>query len=349
MRQARLKAPEGTEMAFYHCVSRVVNRDFVFGEAEREQFVRLMRVYERFCGVRVVTYCVMSNHFHLLVGVPKKPEVMPANAELIQRVRASLGDLEARRLAEELAQAARTRSPGWEEEIRGRYLRRMWDISLFMKTLKQRFSQWFNRVHRRRGTLWEDRFRSVLVESAGPVLRTMAAYIDLNPVRAGLVEDPADYRWSGYGAAMGGDGEALEGLRELERLMSAGQEVRVVERALVLTKGRQVLARYRVLLAGWGEVRGRAGDGGPLRRGWERQMARRIVAQGGRLPTSVYLRCRVRYLTEGAVIGSRGYVNEVFEALRERFGARRRTGARLMRGMEEKLYALRDVKRGAVG
>lgn len=43
--------------------------------------------------------------------------------------------------------------------------------------------------------MWEDRFRSVLVEGRGHALRTMAAYIDLNPVRAGLCEDPKDYRW----------------------------------------------------------------------------------------------------------------------------------------------------------
>jgi putative transposase len=205
-----------------------------------------------------VTYCVLANHFHSLVGVPRRPAVPPINTERVQRVRDSLGDLEATRLEQDLALADRTRSPGWEAEIRERYLRRTWDISLFMKTLKQRFSQWFNKVHRRRGTLWEGRFRSVLVESVGSVLRTMAAYIDLNPVRAGL------------------------------------------------------------------------------------------MAEGGRLPANVYLRCRVRYLTEGAVVGSRGYVNGVFEAVRERFGVRRRSGARLMRGLEEKLYALRDVKRGAV-
>ncbi len=60
----------------------------------------------------------------------------------------------------------------------------MWDISAFMKTLKQRFSQWFNGRHKCRGTLWEDRFRSALVEGKGNALRAMAAYIDLNPVRA---------------------------------------------------------------------------------------------------------------------------------------------------------------------
>ena len=75
MRQRRLKAPDVavSDTAYYHCVSRVVNRDFVFGPAEKQAFVRFMRMYERFCGLRVVAYCMMSNHFHLLVGVPKRP------------------------------------------------------------------------------------------------------------------------------------------------------------------------------------------------------------------------------------------------------------------------------------
>ena len=57
-----------------------------------------------------------------------------------------------------------------------------------MKLLKQRFTQWFNRQRGRKGTLWEERFKSVLVEGTGEVLATMAAYIDLNPVRAGIVK-----------------------------------------------------------------------------------------------------------------------------------------------------------------
>jgi putative transposase len=60
--------------------------------------------------------------------------------------------------------------------------------------------------------LWEDRFKSVIVES-GVAARTIAAYIDLNPVRAGMATDPADYRWSSYGEAVGGgtEGQWQEG------------------------------------------------------------------------------------------------------------------------------------------
>ena len=73
-----------------------------------------------------------------------------------------------------------------------------------MKLVKQRFSVWYNRSHQRYGTLWAERFKSVLVEAKSGVMRTMAAYIDLNPVRAGLVNDPKDYRFCGYAEAVAG-------------------------------------------------------------------------------------------------------------------------------------------------
>jgi REP element-mobilizing transposase RayT len=354
MRQRRLKAPANSyaDTAYYHCVSRVVNREFVFGDAEKEQFVRFMRMYERLCGVRVVTYCVMSNHFHVLVGVPKKPEVMPSNSELVKTVRATLGDLEALRLEWSLGEAAKIISTAWEAEIRERYLRRMWDISMFMKTLKQRFTQWFNKTHKRKGTIWEERFRSVLVQSAGEPLRAMAAYIDLNPIRASMVEDPAEYRWSGYGAAMGGDVLALEGLRELERVEDAGVDAEVVSkrqkerRRMTKAERHQVtLEKHRALLYGRGEERGVGKDGRALKKGFTREQASKVVAKGGRLPASTYLRCRVRYFNDGAVIGSRGFVNEVFANTRHRFGTKRKTGARLMAGLakDEKLYSMRQL------
>ena len=359
MRQRRLKAPANSyaDTAYYHCVSRVVNREFVFGDAEKEQFVSFMRLYERFCGVRVMTYCVMSNHFHVLVGVPKKPEVLPSNAELVKTVRKTLGDVEALRLEWSLDEAAKIKSAAWEAEIRDRYLRRMWDISLFMKTLKQRFTQWFNKTYKRKGTIWEERFRSVLVQSAGEPLRAMAAYIDLNPIRAEMVEDPADYRWSGFGAAMGGDVLALDGLSELERVEDAGVEAEVVaqrqKERRCMTKAERnqaTLEKHRALLYGRGEERGVGKAGRALKKGFTREQARKVVAKGGRVPASTYLRCRVRYFTDGAVVGSRGFVNEVFEADRSRFGPKRKTGARLMGGLTrgQKLYSMRQLVVDAV-
>ena len=66
---------------------------------------------------------------------------------------------------------------------------RMGDVSEFMKELKQRFSKWFNKERNRFGTLWAERFKSVLVEDQPGAVQVVAAYVDLNPVRAGLVTD----------------------------------------------------------------------------------------------------------------------------------------------------------------
>ena len=81
-------------------------------------------------------------------------------------------------------------------------LARMGDVSVFMRELKQRFTIWYNHQKGNRGTLWMERFKSLVVELSLQAMATVAAYIDLNAVRAEQVEDPADYRYCSYAAAM---------------------------------------------------------------------------------------------------------------------------------------------------
>jgi REP element-mobilizing transposase RayT len=71
-----------TKPVIFHCISRVVDRKFRFLDEEREAFRMLMRMMENFSGCRVLSYCVMSNHFHLLVEVPPLPEGGLTDAEL---------------------------------------------------------------------------------------------------------------------------------------------------------------------------------------------------------------------------------------------------------------------------
>jgi len=80
------------------------------------------------------------------------------------------------------------------EKMRGVLKARMNDVSEFNKTLKQRFATWYNRTHTRFGPLWSDRFKSVLVESDSYAIETVAEYIDLNPVRAGVEKESAEMR-----------------------------------------------------------------------------------------------------------------------------------------------------------
>ena len=169
MRQARLKASADQPVGYYHCISRAVERQPHFDDQDKEQFVDLMRIYERFCGVRVLTYCMLSNHFHILVEVPQKPAVLPSDQELLSKLKRLYGQGHMKEVQERLQSLPEAEA----QALRESYYGRMWDVSLFMKTLKQRFSQWYNHKYRRKGTLWEERFKSVLVDSAGKALATI--------------------------------------------------------------------------------------------------------------------------------------------------------------------------------
>ena len=239
----------GTKPEIFHCVSRVVDKQFHFLDKEREAFRMFMRMEENFSGCRVLSYCVMSNHFHILLEVVPMPEGGLSDAELLKRLAVYYGEDFVKSIEDELL-AARTEggmeggNPERVAEIHTRFTYRMHSLSEFMKTLLQRFTRWFNRIHKRTGTLWEERFKSVIVES-GTAARTIAAYIDLNPVRAGMVEEPADYRWSSYGEAVGG-GRKGNGKKAREGLVRAVYSDRDV--GFDAGQWKEASRRYRLLM-----------------------------------------------------------------------------------------------------
>jgi len=345
MRTTRFKADKNQEQAYYHCISRVVDRRFALGEAEKEKFVKIMRGYEDFCGIHLVTFCVMSNHLHALLEVPRRPpsELLPSDAELVRRLHVISCPLVAATVEQDLA---RFRSEGHHraaEELRERFFRRMWDVSWYMRLVKQRFTQWLNSRDGRTGTLWEGRFHSVLVEAKGSILATMAAYIDLNPVRAGIVADPKDYRWSGYGEAAAGLKLAREGLATAIslRMGNPGQKKIAPGRALAL---------YRSHLYQSGPARAAGTDGTKPRRGFTPEEIAKVLADGGKLELQQALLCRVRYFCAGAVLGSRAFVESVFRAHRNCFGPKRKTAARPLREIKAPgLFVARALRVRPIG
>ena len=141
------------------------------------------------------------------------------------------------------------------EEWRQRQIARMFNLSEFVRCVKLRFTRWHNRKHGRRGTIWEERFGSVVVEEEERALRTMAAYIELNPVRAGMVEDPADYRWSGYAEAMAGKARSRRGRADNRANGMAQSRVRaevLLRRIALFTRG--VMIGSREFVDGWFEA-----------------------------------------------------------------------------------------------
>jgi hypothetical protein len=196
----------------------------------------------------------------------------------------------------------------------------------------------------------------VVVED-GLASKTMAAYIDLNPVRAGMVGDPAEYRWSSYGEAMGATGR------------SGAKAKAGLVRAIMAEKGWEADARhwagrvsreYRMILLEEGEEKTREviNEQGEcvvkvIKKGMK---APQVVTEMDRLASGrdVALRqmlmWKVRYFTDGAAVGSRAFVDGLHEQCRDRFGAKRRSGARKMRGRAagaaELIWTARDLRKG---
>jgi len=420
----------GEGRSFYHCVSRVVDRRFVFENKDKAVFRKILRLLERFTGVRVVTYCMMSNHFHVLLDVPDREELAPLRLEELLELLPELHDpVAAEGVRQEIERAlaserAEERNAAWRREggeafaaaggdggsdpsdpthagafeedrdrrdpgelpgglegaafwegaaatgvsgILERYERRRGDLSMFMKMLKQRMTIYMNQRLDRVGTLWESRFKSVLVEGDERALMAVAAYIDLNPVRAGMAARPEDYPWSGYGeAASKGRGAKLArrslGTILREALGPRGQDAEGCREGWSRTLG-----RYRLFLYERGEERAddpKTGEGGRLgipaeqvaelreeRAGEPAETDDPAVAELEGLASSLgaSLRRRVRYFTDGAVFGTAAFVEAVFKRARRSgaVGPKRRSGARALRGADwGPLKVLRDLQKG---
>ena len=216
----------------------------IFDSRGKERFRQLLEWHAEMAGIEVFTWCCMGNHFHLLVEVPNAEEgrAKLEDEEILRRIGLVCSKERAKGVRDQLILLKEQSPEMGYLEFRERLLARMFDVSVFMKELKQAFTLWYNRRVKRKGPLWQDRYKSVLLENDEKVLLTMAAYIDLNPVRAGLVKDPKDYRWSGYGEAVVGNRLRRAGLMRVVGEMSGDGR-----------KWRGVQAQYRRYLYGEGE------------------------------------------------------------------------------------------------
>ncbi len=307
MRQARIMVPAEEGPGVYHAMTRTVNGEKLFDDVAKEVLRRQLWRITDYCGVEIFTYAILSNHFHVLVRIPKKTEI--PDFELLRRYRVLYPKPTKYQTARLEVIQSQLASNGPEAVVwRRRQQALMGDLSQFMKLLKQRFSIWFNKSHQRFGTLWAERFKSVLIEPKPDVLETIAAYIDLNCVRAGLADDPKDYRFCGYAEALAGVAVAQKGLAAIFGL--AGQS------------WREVQAAYRQVLFGTAAAPREHGSGIAF------EEFQRVMKTGGRLPRATILRCRIRYFTDGAVLGTKAFVAMQWGRFRPRAGPGDRTAPR---------------------
>ena len=157
-------------------------------------------------------------------------------------------------------------------------------------------------------------------EGPHEALRTVAAYVGLNPVRAGLCLDPKDYRFCGYAEALAGGRAARDGLTRLMQVYQPG------------IPWKKALAEYRIYLFGKGELRFLPGPGDEAPPAFSREQVLEVIRQKGEVSLPELLRLRVRYFSAGLVLGGKEFVNEWFREQQDSFPGERKDGARRMKG-----------------
>jgi len=278
-RMARVK--DSTVNSWYHVCARVAgDRDDrpLLEPAARDRLVRILRHYTAVYFCRVAGFCVMGNHYHLVVGFDAEREV--PRDELWRRARRMYPD-----------GRDRARLEAWSEDDWERYRRRLFDVSELMRNVQSAFARWYNRTHGRRGHFWAERFRSTLLEE-GRALVECLLYVELNPVRAGLVERPEAWKGSSAALRVAGLDGWLMSLEELHGVPSA-------ERARV---------EHRYLLYHRGAVPTRPGQAAIPHEVLEREVARGFGGGGA-------YRVRLRYFVDGLVVGSEAFVRAHLERL----------------------------------
>ncbi len=176
-RYARMLIPN--EEVVYHAMSRTALDGFPIKDSEKDQFVVLLKHFSSIYFTEVLGFVVLGNHFHCVIKM--LPEDQFSDEQIRERYVLCFGE------------------DAYFNKNKISHFRKKWaSLSEFMKELKQKFSLYYNKKHKRKGTFWGERFKSLIVEK-GETLINLLAYIELNPVRAGIAKRPEDYRWNSLG------------------------------------------------------------------------------------------------------------------------------------------------------
>jgi putative transposase len=295
------------ESTVYHVMSRTALDGFPLVDVEKDFMLDLTRRYAALYFVEILGFCLMGNHFHLLVKV--FPEYKFTDEDIKKRYMGFYGD-------------DRTFSYGQVPALR----EKLSNLSEFVREIKVGFTRYYNRRHNRRGYFWGDRFKSVIVEK-GETLINCLAYIDLNPLRAGLVNRPEEYRWNSisYHVQTGNKDGFLSldfGLKEFG-VLDAGER----------------LNRYRryIYEAGALGKPGRAGAGVIHSSVLEKERKNEFE-----LKRIQRFRYRTRYFTDSGIIGTKEFVSGNYRRFKDLFMSKREKIPKPVAGLDG-IYSLKRL------
>ena len=275
-RLARVKAENCG--AYYHLCGRTggIIGDYPLNEKQcRHTIINFIKFFSKVFCMRVFGFSIMGNHYHLIIQMEAPRAV--TRKEL--KARASL------LYKEEILH-------NWPETNWRRFAERIFDVSELMRSLQAKIARWYNETYNRRGRFWADRFKSVLLEDEKAMFDCLL-YVELNPVRAGIVERPEDYEGSSIYYREVKDDSWMAPLAEItgqNTYKEAMQDYKayVYYRGSVPTKENQ--ASISPLLLKQEEARGFTSAG--------------------------MFKKRIRHFTDGVVMGSAAYVREKLKEVR---------------------------------
>lgn len=268
------------ESAVYHVMSRTALEGFVLGEIEKDYLLQLIKHLSSIYFAEILGFAIMGNHFHAVVRMHVGDEY--PDDEISKRFG----------LYYQNDKNKRAPMPNQIPALREKWGK----LSEFMKEIKQVFSRFYNKRHKRRGFFWSDRFKSVLVEN-GEALINCLAYVDLNPVRAGIVDRPDDYRWNslGYHQQTGNKDSFLSldfGLTGCAR------------------SNKQRLADYRQFVYEVGSLKTNKGAS------IDSKVVEKEAEKGFSSKKIDRFLARTRYFTDSSIIGSKEFVKNLWKRLK---------------------------------
>jgi len=306
-RTSRMVIPD--EKAAYHVISRTALDGLPFDDVDKDKFVKILKRFSLVYFADILGFCMMSNHFHLLVRM--YPGEGFSDDDIKLRYKAFHGD--------------DTGFPMTEEGVQ--YFREKWSsLSKLMQEIKQTFSRHYNKRHSRRGTLWGERFKSVIVQD-GESLINCLAYIDLNPVRAKIVQKPENYRWSSLGYHTQTDNK--------DNFLST--DFGLVEFGNSDEKER--FRRYRRYLYEKGAIK--CSDGKNTHVISEKVLEKERANNFEISKTNRFLN-KTRYFTDSGIIGSKEFVSENYHRFKHMFECKHEKKPKPVKGFSG-LYSLKRL------
>ena len=283
----------------YHVMSRTALDGFPLGDIEKDYMLDLIRRYAALYLVEILGFCLMGNHFHILVRVI--PEHNFNDEDILKRYMDFYGDK--RIFADGLVPSLRMK---------------LSSLSEFMREIKVNFARFYNRRHHRRGYFWGDRFKSVIVEN-GETLINCLAYIDLNPLRAGLVDLPEQYRWNSLGYHIQTDNRDnfLSTDFGLKEFNAKNQKERI--------------RRYRRYVYEAGSIN--QPEKGSIKVIGDNALEKER-SRGFEMSKSDRFRYRTRYFTDSGIIGSKEFVSANYQRFKALFESKHEKKPKPIKGLD---------------